>query len=54
MADKFRVEEGSMVIFSSSDEGICQAIAKDKTVELIKRGCDVSKSEFTVKVVENT
>ena len=50
MADKFIVKEGKQVIFSSDDSTICEGIAKQRTLDLLNRGCDVRNEEFKVVV----
>lgn len=50
MADKFVVKEGKQVIFSSDDAALCEGVAKQRTLDLVNRGCDVRNDEFKVAV----
>lgn len=52
MADKFRVMEGTQVIFSSDDEELCKGVAQQKKIDLVHRGCDIRDSEFRVHIAE--
>lgn len=50
MADKYVVKEGKQVIFSSDEEDACHAVAGQKRMELMNRGCDIRNDEFKLVI----